>query len=183
MMRVVRVQSSPGCKGPLWNDRVECGARHLLAWPIAKKFISHHAIFPSSIQFGREKMKFFILYSNDVLSLLVLLFSFCPPQNIVMIEFLSSHRLTGNFKQLIVQFGIACATAFIRISLPALDKSFSILAAYFIYAARREFHGIESAVREADIVFACPSSWLVPSITLLPFHCINGTHLLVGRSL
>lgn len=35
----------------------------------------------------------------------------------------------------------------------------------------------------ADIVFACPSSWLVQSITILPLNCINGTHLLVGRSL
>lgn len=45
---------------------------------------------------------------------------------------ISSHRFFGSKRQLMVCAGIACATAFISISLPALDKSFSFQANSFL---------------------------------------------------
>ena len=50
---------------------------------------------------------------------------FYPHQKFRTMLVMSSHRLFGNRKQLMVYAGTACATAFISISLPALDKSFS----------------------------------------------------------
>ena len=49
----------------------------------------------------------------------------CPHQNYLIILWKSSQSLFGKRKQLIVYEGTACATALIRISLPALVNSFS----------------------------------------------------------
>ena len=48
-----------------------------------------------------------------------------PHQNLLIIPSISSHKPFGNWKQLMVYVGIAWATAFIRISLPPMERFFS----------------------------------------------------------
>ena len=45
---------------------------------------------------------------------------------------ISTHRELGILKQLLVYIGIACATTFIKISLPAFDSNFSFQPASFL---------------------------------------------------
>ena len=54
-----------------------------------------------------------------------LLSVFCPHQYWAIRLFTSSHHVLGRRKQFIMYVGIACATAFIRISLPAFERNFS----------------------------------------------------------
>ena len=55
----------------------------------------------------------------------LLWFSYCPHQKRLTILASSSHKASKSLKQLIVYDGIAWATDFIRISLPAFERSFS----------------------------------------------------------
>ena len=61
-----------------------------------------------------------------------LAFPFCPHQKPPTIEFISKHKESGSLKQFTVYVGVACATAFIRISLPVLDNNFLFQPAIFL---------------------------------------------------
>lgn len=58
--------------------------------------------------------------------------SFCPHQNWLTIELRSRQREFGSLKQLIVKVVVACATALIRISRPAFDRSLLFQPATFL---------------------------------------------------
>ena len=56
----------------------------------------------------------------------------CPHQNFLIIPSISSHNPFGIKKQLIVYLGIACTTAFIKISFPPMDNNFSFHPSNFL---------------------------------------------------
>ena len=69
---------------------------------------------------------FFGVQTLPQLSHTILVFSLvCPHQNFWTMLVISSHKVFGNLKTLIVYVGIACATALIRNSFPAYESIFS----------------------------------------------------------
>ena len=59
-------------------------------------------------------------------------FFFFPHQKLLIMEFSSLHNASGSLNTLIVYVGVACATTFMRISLPALDMSLSFHPSIFL---------------------------------------------------
>ena len=59
-------------------------------------------------------------------------FSFCPHQKLPIKEFRSLHNESGSLNTLIVYVGVACATALIRTSRPALDNSLLFYPVIFL---------------------------------------------------
>ena len=112
-------------------------------------------------------------------------FAFCPHQKFLTMLVSSSHKASGNLKQLMVYVGIAWATALISTSLPALDSIFSFQPASFL----RSFSLISLKVFLLFLptndgkpkYFSCYLITWAPNLCFISYWMSSGVFLLKNR--